>query len=66
MNVLLFNDSGCLFAGGASKSVINNRFYKGSDTVFYSSRTGEFYQGIIRFPSVAKVRDRMLINIIVL
>ena len=56
----------CLFAKGASKSAMNDRFYKGSEAGFCSLHESNFPQGILRFPSMAKVHHRMLINMLVL
>ena len=42
INLKLFNDFECLFANWASKWSRNDRFYKGSEMVFYSVRESKF------------------------
>jgi len=49
INPVVFNDFLCIFAQGASESSINDRFYKGSETVFWGLWETTFSQGISRF-----------------
>ncbi len=61
-----FEDFAYLSAKGASKSPMNDRFYKGSVTAFCSVLECKFSLGILRFLSIARVHHRMLINVMVL
>ena len=53
------------FRARGSKSSINDRFYKGSETGFCSLRESKFSLGMLRVWTFAEVHHRMLINVIV-
>ena len=65
INLMLLNGFGYLFTGSASKSSINDMFYKGSVTAFWRLRKYVFPQGIIRVLGIAELSQWMLINIMV-